>query len=1087
MHKQENPASSSAIYFWAIYIGFVIYGSLVPLDFNNLPLNQAIDRFFAIELLNVGAQGRADWVSNGVLYVPVAFLTVNLLAGHRIGPPSVWNLIASVTFSFLLAISIEFAQLYFPPRTVSLNDLIAEFLGAILGAGLAFLWIDRFRSLLTSFKEVSHDRLLTYLLEFYAFFYIAFSIFPFDFIVSAEELEWKLHSDSWGWLIASDFAKASIVTSLAKLIAEVVAVIPLGVLWARICPEGKDKTELRSIRIGMGLGLSIEIVQFFLFSGVSQGLSILTRTFGMYAGALIWSRRKYISFNRLAGSVQRYAIVVVIAYLFLLILVSGWFEHRWTNFETAIQVFSETRFLPFYYHYYTTEQAALLSMTAVAMMYAPVGMLTWGTRKTPAVMAFAISAILAFGIEASKLFLEGLHPDPSNLLIAGLSAWSVAKLADVFSSTQAVGDAENPVAPLGSRNTTQRSWPNTGTESSEYSRNLRPLSTQDMTILIGCLLLVFMGVVTFPAFAIFLGLLLAGYTVLLWRRPHLLIAIVPATAVLMDFAPWSGRFFFDEFDMLLLITVVLGYLRTRPVSERSEPGNLFFLTLFLLGCSYLISTMIGLFPWKVLDANSLAHYYSPFNAIRVAKGALWAFSLYGLFARFLSAGYDVTRLFSLGMAGGVAGTVLVILWERYVFPGLFNFSDVYRVTGPFSQMHVGGADIEGYLTLGAPFLVMLLIGKGSIRGRIGWALVLFGATYGVMVTFSRIGHAGYGMALALALAAMTRKASGGRRKRGVQATVLALAVLGIAVPIYYSQFAQERMALVGVDLDARQEHWRDALKMRDPGWVTALFGMGIGRYPETHFWRSEEKRAGPYWLGSEAQNTFLRLGTGNPMYVEQFVSVQPGRDYSVEVKARSIEQNSQLTVSICEKWLLTSAKCSSEVVNFNGDGNWQPVQIRISIGDVGQGPWYARRPVKFSLYNTSSVATIDLDNVRLTGDAGVTLLANGDFSQGLDHWYFSVDNDLPWHIWSMPLQILFGQGWLGVIAFFLFVAPGLWRAGQRAWRGDAMAGTLLASGTGFIVIGTLDSLVDSPRLLLLFLLVIWMCWNCSILSRPALR
>ena len=365
-------------------------------------------------------------------------------------------------------------------------------------------------------KGVSLDRLLTYLLEFYAFLYIAFSIFPFDFIVSAEELEWKLYSDSWGWLVANDFASASIVASLAKLTAEVLAVVPLGVLWARIRPEGKNSAELRSIRVGMGLGLSIEIIQFFLFSGISQGLSILTRTFGMYAGAVVWSRRKHISVDRLAGAVRRYAIIVVIAYLFLLILVNGWFEHRWMSFETAIHVFSETRFLPFYYHYYTTEQAALLSMTAVAMMYAPVGVLTWSTRKAPAVMAFVISALLAFGIEASKLFLEGLHPDPSNLLIAGLSAWSVAKLADVFSATRAEGDAENPVTPLGSGKTSQRVWPKTGTESSEYSRNLRPLSTQGMTILIGCLLLVFWGVVTFPAFAIFLGLFLAGYILLLW-------------------------------------------------------------------------------------------------------------------------------------------------------------------------------------------------------------------------------------------------------------------------------------------------------------------------------------------------------------------------------------------------------------------------------------------------------------------------------------------------------------------------------------------------------------------------------------------
>ena len=102
-------------------------------------------------------------------------------------------------------------------------------------------------------------------------------------------------------------------------------------------------------------------------------------------------------------------------------------------------------------------------------------------------------------------------------------------------------------------------------------------------------------------------------------------------------------------------------------------------------------------------------------------------------------------------------------------------------------------------------------------------------------------------------------------------------------------------------------------------------------------------------------------------------------------------------------------------------------------------------------------------------------LQKGDFSQGMDRWFFSVDNDKPWHIWSLPVQVLFDQGWLGLVTLALFVALGLWRAACNAWRGDAMAGALLASSAGFLVLGSLDSLVDSPRLLLLFLLLLWMC------------
>ncbi|MBK7646025.1 MAG: hypothetical protein IPJ12_02320 [Betaproteobacteria bacterium] len=221
------------------------------------------------------------------------------------------------------------------------------------------------------------------------------------------------------------------------------------------------------------------------------------------------------------------------------------------------------------------------------------------------------------------------------------------------------------------------------------------------------------------------------------------------------------------------------------------------------------------------------------------------------------------------------------------------------------------------------------------------------------------------------------------------------------------------------------------------------------------------------------------------MYVEQFISLQPGNDYVVELNVRSPSQNAQLTLSICEKWLLTSARCSSEIINFNGDGSWQPVKMHIGSGSLGQGSWHESRPVKFSLYNSSKSATVDLDNIRMIDVLGANLLANGNFSQQFDHWFFSVDNDLPWHIWNFPIQVLFDQGWFGVVAFGLFVIFGLWRAGRQAWRGSAEAGVFMAAGTGFVVIGAMDSLIDSPRLLLLFLLVIWLCWSCA--SPPKLK
>ena len=64
---------------WLGYLFFVIYGSLVPLQYKARPLADAWLAFQHIPFLQLGVESRADWIANGVLYVPVAFLTGYLL------------------------------------------------------------------------------------------------------------------------------------------------------------------------------------------------------------------------------------------------------------------------------------------------------------------------------------------------------------------------------------------------------------------------------------------------------------------------------------------------------------------------------------------------------------------------------------------------------------------------------------------------------------------------------------------------------------------------------------------------------------------------------------------------------------------------------------------------------------------------------------------------------------------------------------------------------------------------------------------------------------------------------------------------
>lgn len=1076
-HAHRVTRDHSLLPWWFLYVLFVVYGSLVPLDFHPQPWANAWTMFMDINMLNIGVQGRADWIANGVLYVPVGFLTVTLLTKENkaLG----LAVIGSLLFSYALALAVEFTQLFFPPRTVSLNDLIAEFIGGTLGAILAIRGAVRFRSFYSTLMG-KPERLAAHLLKAYVLAYIAFSLFPYDFVLSLPELSGKLNSDKWGWLIAQD-AWTRGALRWAKLFVELLATLPLG--WLFMQQTRHRATLVPVFFAGMLLGLAIEMAQFFVVSGVAQGISVLTRTLGMLGGAMLWQRRASLHFSTLAVALRRHTVAIAVLYMIALAAIHGWFDHRWLDWESASYTLSQVRFLPFYYHYYTTEQAALLSLSAVCLMYAPIGILTWASWFS-ATWAMLLGVSAAAVIETSKLFLQNQHPDPTNLFLAAFAAWLTATLLQRLAKASVLSEDnqratidKNLTSPsqTSAENKVQRGATGLPLSQAEDQTRQTPhgLSVRAYLLLGGGAIGVIWGIFSYPIHSPLLGLFLGGYAVLLWYKPQFLFLAIPAALPTLDFSPWSGRFFFDEYDMLLIVSLVVGYLRMPSASVRIR-NPIFMVATMLLGASFVIGIVRGFLPWQAPDLNSFNHYYSPYNSLRIAKGVLWALLIYGLWQRSTER-LKIRYLFAWGMVVGLIVTVAVVIWERAAFPGLFNFTDVYRVMGSFSQMHIGGAELETYLTLAIPFTIVLIFLYRHWAIRLLGGVILIGATYAMMVTFSRIGYLAYAISLALVLLTTLISRDSNvviSTKQSMGVFVWVLLSGAMAWSIIVTPFAQERISKIGTDLAIRQTHWTDALNMRDPGLVTSLLGMGLGRYPETHYWRSEETRAATYRLGVESGNTFLRLGSGNALYLEQFVSIQPQQKYTLDMRVRSV-QSSHLKVALCEKWLLTSARCNFQTVNITGDGRWHAVQLVMLSGEIGNAMGYIERPVKFSIFNPSIQTVVDVDRASLRAADGKALLGNEDFSMGSDLWFFSVDNDKPWHIWSLPITLIFDLGWFGLLTFSFFVLVGLTQIAQDIRHKDAISGAVLAACIGFLVIGSMGSLIDNPRMLFLFLLLVF--------------
>ena len=1037
------------------YMAFVVYGSLVPLEFRALPWDKAVAQFGAIPWLELGVGSRADWVANLILYIPVGYLLLGALAGHS-RVPVVWG--ASLLFSGLLivgiAVSIEFAQQFFPPRTVSLNDLYAELLGGVLGM---LLWALAGRPLSEVGRRFAQGGpgavragLVGYVLA-----YLFLSLFPYDFLLSA--VEWRAHltSDKAGWL----FAGSCGLGCWAKLVPEMLAAIPFGLLLVN--RSGRSSLAA-AVGVGAVLGLTIEILQMGIASGISQGTSIFSRAAGVALGAWLPILFKHWDPRRMRPWLRVGLLVAVVPYAVGLAWLNHWFDEPWVDGDTATSRLAEIRFVPFYYHYYTSEAVALVSLVFQFGLYGSLGIGawlwlqgSWGKSRgawLPALLAVFVASV----IEAGKLFVPGQHPDPSNLLIAaGAAGGCYAILNGLFSNDRLAYPSRT-----GADTPSRHDVPipdQAKTKSSSFRMTAISLLVAALLSLIG-----------YP-----LGwaplLVLLALAAVCWRWQGSWLIIVPAALPLLDFSYLSGRLFWSEFDTLLLLALAIAYARERVVPAMTWPGRS---PLTAYAGSAFIALLVGVLPLAPLGFNAFTQYTSPYHALHAVKGLAFALAFLPLIKAewHRDSGQFSARL-ALGMALGLAFELLYVVWERATYSGLWNFDTDYRITGSFPGMHIGGASIEAYLVLAAPFVWLW----AWLRKR-AWAMGVGGglyalAAYAVMVTFSRGGQAAFVMATLLTVAGFSRLIWKTRKKNKSGILVLLVGVLAaglVAWPIVSGKFSQSRLASIWADIGTRTAHWQDALDILSQA-GNPLLGAGSGTFPAAFYWYSSAPaRPASYAFVSEGDNVFLRLGGGESLYFEQHVPVDAGRTYSMQLDVRTSAASAALTVPLCEKALLYSFTCGWNTLKLSSDdGQWQRHEITIRTDRFGPPGSLLQRPVKLSIFNQDKAVLIDVDNVTLLDETGRNLVRNGDFSKGMQRWFFSTDSHLAWHVKNLFIHILFEQGWLGLGAFLaLLVVAGLTLL-RRASH-DAMALTLIISLTSFLIVGLVDSLIDEPRLGFLF-------------------
>ncbi|MCL6641217.1 MAG: VanZ family protein, partial [Candidatus Rokubacteria bacterium] len=223
------------------YTALAVYGSLVPFDFHPRPVAEAWADFLRVRTAPVGIQSRADWAANVLLFVPLAYLWSAAVWPRRRWARAAAGL-AVWALAVVLSASIEFTQSFLPSRSVSLNDILAEGLGAALGVVAYALTGARLAAWLGAWRAAGTvPGLAGPAVALYLAGLTLFGLMPFDLSLSPALVYEKLASGRVRLGPVPRF-HGSPALALTDLLTDVVLWIPAGALaWLAVPPAPRRR------------------------------------------------------------------------------------------------------------------------------------------------------------------------------------------------------------------------------------------------------------------------------------------------------------------------------------------------------------------------------------------------------------------------------------------------------------------------------------------------------------------------------------------------------------------------------------------------------------------------------------------------------------------------------------------------------------------------------------------------------------------------------------------------------------------------------------------------------------------------------
>ena len=401
----------------------LVYASLVPLNFVPLSPKETYLRWRNIPWNNISLSSRSDWIANALIVIPSAFFLSGAVDANRRSRLLLFIVSPIIFLVFaIVVLGIELLQVWFPPRTVSQNDIFAGWCGAVIGIVLWIIVGRRTIQASEAFLDLdSPQERLRWFVGASCIASLLYTVYPFDFVLSREEFLQKI--DGGRLQLAIDGSSMLRLEGAKGLVVAAAKVLPFGMLI------GLSRSSIGIFRPLLPLAvvaLALELVQVPIYTKSASTSEAIAGIIGGWAGWFIartqkswtqWVNNPWIWTG--ASLIWSLSLVLAFNLRYDSIVESGeMLDERWRRFFVP----------PLLRYYYASEYSAFSNLAGKIGMFAILGVL-WGLvgwtrmgRCTTSRFLFGLvwALMLGIAIEVMQVYLPPMIADASDIGIYGL-------------------------------------------------------------------------------------------------------------------------------------------------------------------------------------------------------------------------------------------------------------------------------------------------------------------------------------------------------------------------------------------------------------------------------------------------------------------------------------------------------------------------------------------------------------------------------------------------------------------------------------------------------------------------------------------